>query len=231
MHIYFSDNISVALQLKSSVRVFCAIFTHYNYISSYAKSVNNTWAHRCTKTIYFSNKGNSTFGFPLVYLEDSDVPKLFIKRMIVALTHVYIKHFHDAEWFVFSSDTSFVIMENLRYFLSDKNPEQPIIFGPPKEKLTFDFHSTMTVMSKKALFFEATGDLEQCYKSRQVPTGPTFDIYLDLCMEDSGIENGVTEDEDGNELFNIPDPITSNSLNGSFVNVSSLFKIYSKSIS
>lgn len=46
-----------------------------------------------------------------------------------AFKHMYDNHFDEADWFMKADDDTFAIMENLRYFLSDKNPSDPVYYG------------------------------------------------------------------------------------------------------
>lgn len=46
-----------------------------------------------------------------------------------AYKYVYDHHLNDADWFMKADDDTFVIVENLRYFLSDKDPNEPVYHG------------------------------------------------------------------------------------------------------
>lgn len=46
-----------------------------------------------------------------------------------AYKYVYDHHFNDADWFMKADDDTFVIVENLRHFLSDKDPNEPVYHG------------------------------------------------------------------------------------------------------
>ena len=39
-------------------------------------------------------------------------------------SHVHQHHFNDADWFIKVDDDTYVIMENLRYFLSQQDPNK-----------------------------------------------------------------------------------------------------------
>ena len=46
-----------------------------------------------------------------------------------AFTHVYENYLDDYEWFMKADDDTYVVVENLRYFLSGEDPSQPVYFG------------------------------------------------------------------------------------------------------
>ena len=46
-----------------------------------------------------------------------------------AFKYMYDNHINEADWFMKADDDTFAIMENLRYFLSDKNPSDAVYYG------------------------------------------------------------------------------------------------------
>ena len=57
---------------------------------------------------------------------NSDVFGLFLQA---AFDYVYQHYYNDFEWFMKADDDTYVIMENLRYFLSNEDTNEPIYFG------------------------------------------------------------------------------------------------------
>ena len=71
-----------------------------------------------------------------------------------AFRYVYQNHFEDYDWFLKTDDDSYLIMENLRYFLKDYNSSDPVYFG--RRYKTFVKQGYMSggagyVLSKEAL--------------------------------------------------------------------------------
>ncbi|ROT63416.1 putative glycoprotein-N-acetylgalactosamine 3-beta-galactosyltransferase 1, partial [Penaeus vannamei] len=46
-----------------------------------------------------------------------------------AFRHAYLHYYNDYDWFVKADDDTYFIMENLRYWLHDKDPEVPYYYG------------------------------------------------------------------------------------------------------
>lgn len=43
--------------------------------------------------------------------------------------YVYDHYLDKADWFMKADDDTFTIVENLRYFLADKDPHDPVYYG------------------------------------------------------------------------------------------------------
>ena len=112
---------------------------------------------------------------------------------------MYDHHFNDADWFLKADDDSFVILENLRYFLSKHNSSQQNYFGR---------HFTMYggynsggagyVFSKATLmtFNQALQDPSNC-KLKSLAE----DMEVGVCLRNMGVFPGDTRDEFGRETF------------------------------
>ena len=68
--------------------------------------------------------------------------------MFQTFKYVY-KHYNDYDFYLKADDDTFVFVDNLRKFLSDKNRTSPVTYG-------WDFHC-MVIFSNKSLFWDTVG--------------------------------------------------------------------------
>ena len=82
---------------------------------------------RCNKLLYFSNfKTNSS---DVIRVNVSSIGDKTISVANEAFRYIAKNHLNSADWFIRIDVLSYVIMENLRYFLSSVYPEDPLYFG------------------------------------------------------------------------------------------------------
>ena len=113
-----------------------------------------TWGRRCNKFLIMSSKSDDEL--PTVALklgEGGDNYTHLWGKTKSAFRYVYQNHFDDYDWFLKTDDDTFMIMENLRYFLKDYNSSDPVYFG--RRYKTFVKQGYMSgagyVLSKEAL--------------------------------------------------------------------------------
>ena len=61
------------------------------------------------------------------YMSLNDV--IFLGCIQATFDYVYKHYLNDYDWFMKADDDTYVIMENLRYFLSNENKDDPVYFG------------------------------------------------------------------------------------------------------
>ena len=49
-------------------------------------------------------------------------------KVFLTLKHLQ-KKYNNYDWYLKADDDTFIFMENLRYFLKDKHPEEPVTYG------------------------------------------------------------------------------------------------------
>ena len=107
-------------------RILCWIPTSPNNLVERAKSVKDTWGKRCDMLLFFSSTGDATI--PVIGLNVKEGRHNLYAKTRASLEYIY-QHHLDVDWFLKADDDTYVIMENLRYFLSKLNPSDPHYIG------------------------------------------------------------------------------------------------------
>ena len=88
----------------------------------------NTWGKHCNKLLFFTKSYHT--GFPAVGLGIEDTGSYDLAGKIMkGLYHLYKYHLRDYDWFVKADTDTYLIAENLRYFLKDHEPTEAVYFG------------------------------------------------------------------------------------------------------
>lgn len=100
-------------------------------------------------------------------------------RMREAFKYIYANHLHDFDWLLKVGDSTFIVMENLRYLLYQYDTNWPIIIG--QRYLKDDFMIGTYVLSKTTitrLVERAFNDKDACPLK-----GNSMDIDLSHCLK------------------------------------------------
>ncbi|XP_025089369.1 glycoprotein-N-acetylgalactosamine 3-beta-galactosyltransferase 1-like isoform X1 [Pomacea canaliculata] len=151
---------SVAEVLKQRVRVLIWVMTSPKNLHK-ARAVKNTWGSRCDLLLFFSSENNTEL--PTIELDVEEGREHLYEKTTQAFDYIYENYFDMADWFMKVDDDTFVIVENLRHFLHDKNASEPVYTGrhfiEPKLKINFQSGGAGYVLSKEALRRFATREL------------------------------------------------------------------------
>ncbi|KAM4702237.1 glycoprotein-N-acetylgalactosamine 3-beta-galactosyltransferase 1-like isoform 1-T2 [Discoglossus pictus] len=192
------DNSSVSEELSSKVRVLCWIMTSPANLYTKAIHLKHTWTRHCNMTLFMSSTTSETF--PTIGLGTKEGRDQLYWKTIRALHHIYNNYFDQADWFLKADDDTFVVMENLRFMLSNYTPDQPIYFG--KRFRLFVDQGYMSggagyVLSKESLSRFVEGFHTEVCKH----TSAIEDLELGKCMEKMGVIPGDSRDPEGRETF------------------------------
>ncbi|CAL1532600.1 unnamed protein product [Lymnaea stagnalis] len=149
---FHKDNEVIAKTLFKTVRVACWILTSPSNLNKKAIHVKNTWSKRCNVVVFISSERNDSF--PTVGVNASEGREHLTAKTMQAFKYLYDRHLNDADWFLKADDDTYVIMENLRYFLSGEDTEKPVYFGQrfrPFLKQGYASGGAGYVISKEAL--------------------------------------------------------------------------------
>ena len=123
----------------SSPRVLCLILTSPKSLLTLAKAVNNTWAPRCTGYYFITEYDSNSLQqnqlefarqLPIAPIENITTGYDHLtQKSTLAFLFAYENHFDDFDWFLKADDDTYVFVDHLQTFLSDKNTSDPITYG------------------------------------------------------------------------------------------------------
>ena len=126
--IHTGDDNSTAEKLFHSTKVLCFILCQDNEIHTKGKIILDLWGKRCNKIIFFTNEDIE--GYPAIGLHTHETSSGdMTKKTFGALTYIYKNHLNNYDWFLKADTDTYMIMENLRYFLSGQNSSEAVFFG------------------------------------------------------------------------------------------------------
>ena len=117
-----------------------------------------------------------------------------------AFKYIYENHFNDTEWFYKGDDDTYVITENLRFFLSKYNSSGEHFFGRHIINNDGNFQSGGAgyVFTRKVLkaFYEVMKDPKSCKE-----TSTMEDVELAKCLQSRNIYPKDSKDFEGKQVF------------------------------
>jgi len=201
---YAADDSRIADELKKKVRVLCWVMTCPANLARKAIHVKKTWGKRCNVLLFFSSVTNTSF--PTIGLNVSEGREHLTAKSRQAFRYVYEHHFNDADWFMKADDDTYVIVENLRYFLSSFNTQDPVYFGhhfKPIVKQGYFSGGAGYVLSKEALRRLMFTDPKKCRED-----GGAEDVEIGKCMQNLGVKIANSSDALGRTRFHCFDTET-----------------------
>ena len=193
-------------ELTAKVRILCWVMTSPQNLDKKAQYVKKTWGKRFDVLLFMSSVTNDTF--PTIGLNVSEGRSHLTAKTMLAFRHVYEHYLDKADWFMKADDDTYVIVENLRYFLKDKNTNDPVFFGHhfvTNVKQGYFSGGAGYVISKEALrrFGKVKTGTSFCKKD-----GGSEDVEFARCMEYLGVKTGSSIDAKGNSRFHCFDTLT-----------------------
>lgn len=94
---------------------------------SKAKTIKETWGKRCDRLLFFFSSTKDQ-NIPTIKLNISERRHNLFRKSIVSFRYIY-KHHYNADWLVKADNNTFMIIDNLRHFLSRHDPSESIYFG------------------------------------------------------------------------------------------------------
>ncbi|ESO11536.1 hypothetical protein HELRODRAFT_189993 [Helobdella robusta] len=193
------DNTTIADRLNTEVRVLCWVMTSPNNHASKAVHVLATWGRRCDKIIFSSESNENANGLPLLVINTSYGRHHLTAKTMQTFDHIYRHHLNEFDWFLKADDDTYVIVENLRYFLSSQDPAKPIYFGhhfSPYVKQGYNCGGAGYAISREALRRFGERPKSLCKDDYGFE-----DVEMGRCMELLGVVLGNTRDKHGRTRF------------------------------
>lgn len=202
-NVHLMENQTLSAKLYNEVRVLCWILTTPKNHRTRADHVKRTWGKRCNKLIFISSGYDKSLDTVALNVT-TDKPNMTWGKTKRAFQFVYEKYRNDADWFLKADDDTYVILENLRYFLYAYSTTDPIYFGykmKRSDSLKQGYFSGGAgyVLSQNALhrFADALNhqlSFEKNSNCRIDSDAGVEDLELGKCMESLGVFAGDTRD-------------------------------------
>ncbi|KAK6186502.1 hypothetical protein SNE40_008531 [Patella caerulea] len=183
-------------------KILCWVLTAPKFLDNRAKAVKNTWGKRCDKTLFFSSAANASF--PTIGLNVSEGRDALPNKTIRAFTYCYENYGQDFDWFMKADDDTYVIVENLRKFVSNYSSSDPIYFGHNFYKYFKQGYMSGGagyVLSKEALRVFVTKGVAKTKPVCHIQDVRNEDILMGACMEKLAVKAIDTVDEYQRERF------------------------------
>lgn len=130
--VFLSDfvDVTVAEKLKKEVRILCLVLTTERFFNTRVRVLNVTWIQRCND-YYFVISSNKSFpSLPhTIVTKTDDTRENLISKVHNSFRFVHNNLMDTFDWLLKADDDTYMIMENLRYLLSNYNPKEPSYMG------------------------------------------------------------------------------------------------------
>jgi glycoprotein-N-acetylgalactosamine 3-beta-galactosyltransferase len=196
------DDATAAETLLKSVRVLCWVMTSPDTQGTKAKQVQETWGRRCDRLLFVSEKKDDSL--PIVEVHVKKGREHLTAKTMQAFDHIYQHHLEEADWFLKADDDTYVIVENLRYFLSSQNASEPIYFGHKFKVIVKQGYFSGGggyVLSKEAIRRLGNRQQNVCQDDEGAE-----DVAIGWCMQKLGVKVGDSRDSLGRSRFHCLTP-------------------------
>ena len=170
-----------------------------------AYAVRETWARRCDVTTFFysRNAGNISEARPLDVPEGRDH---LTGKTMAALRLSFIEHRNNIDWFLKADDDTYIIMENLKHYLSQYDPAKPHYVGGRSMDLLpngYNGGGAGYLLSNEA----ARLVVESRSTGRCPQDGSIEDLDMGRCLAKFGIYPKNTLDSQNRMVFHCDHPL------------------------
>jgi len=193
----------IAKKMSQDVTLLCWVLTQSTALHSKGNAIINTWGKRCNILIFISSTEDKEF--PAVGLQAPEGRNNLWLKTKAAWLYIYKHYFDKAKWFLKVDDDTFVIPENIRYFLTPFDTKENHYFGRHfKNFKGYNSGGSGYIFSQASL-----QSFESIVKdaSRHLDDGIMEDVQVGKCLAELGIHPGETRDDLAEEIFHPYSPI------------------------
>ncbi|KAM4796044.1 glycoprotein-N-acetylgalactosamine 3-beta-galactosyltransferase 1-like [Rhinophrynus dorsalis] len=161
--------------------------------------LKNSWTRHCNITLFMSSVTSESF--PTIGLGTKEGRDELYWKTIRALQYVHQHYLDQADWFLKADDDTFVVMDNLRFLLSNYTPDEPLYFG--KRFKLFVSQGYMSGGAGYVLSKESLKRFVEGFRTGVCTHGSSVeDLELGRCMEKMKVIPVDTRDTKNRETFN-----------------------------
>ncbi|XP_046454590.1 glycoprotein-N-acetylgalactosamine 3-beta-galactosyltransferase 1-like isoform X2 [Daphnia pulex] len=187
--------------LYEKVRVLCWIMTSPNHHQTKALAVKETWGKRCNILLFMSSAYDSKL--PTVQLGVKEGRNRLWGKTRESFRYAWNRYQDKVDWFLKADDDTYVVLENLRYFLTPYNTSKPLWFGHKyKSDVKSGYFSGGAgyVLSKEATRRFVKDGYYNAIICRHDHQGAE-DLEMGKCMENLNVSTMDTRDSKGRGRF------------------------------
>ena len=178
----------MADKLARTTRILCWIMTYAANLDTKVADIRNTWGKRCNVLLIASDTEDKEHD--TIPINITEGRKHLTMKTMKTFDYIYQHHMDDADWFMKADDDTYVIVENLRYFLSQEDTNKPVHFGKRfRTAKGYNSGGAGYVLSKEALRRFGARKSGLCRDD----LGPE-DLTMGKCMLNLGVELGDSRD-------------------------------------
>ncbi|CAD5121054.1 DgyrCDS9594 [Dimorphilus gyrociliatus] len=191
---------------SQQVRILCWVLTEPKSHKRKAMHVKATWGKRCNKLLFMSSEQDPNL--PSIDLGVAEGRNNLWGKTKAAFRYIYKTHLEDADFFLKADDDTYVIVENLRKMLMNKDSQSKIYFGRRFRPFVYQGYTSGGagyVLTKEAVKAFVEDALPNPLLCRQDNGGPE-DVEIGKCLSNVNVKLMDSRDEFGRERFNPFEP-------------------------
>lgn len=211
---------------KKSAKILCIVQTSGHRHADRVPALRRTWGPKCDGFVVASNVTDRTLGTVRIPVEADEINTRKWLRVRTTCSYIYDNYFDEYDWFFFSNDMVFLLMENLRLYLESDEIQTAANYG-----VTISEESSVTARNLMPIFlgrrFALGGDLSDIFNAAPVfvinkaalklfivevgdelPVKHTAkeDLMIARSFRQLGVYPYDTQDETGKERFMLTSP-------------------------